>query len=144
MDGGPSGRADQISQLVERAESLGAGAGDRSGRIARVVDGEFSVDPFGQDRDAKGTKADDRSRSCASTGSEIFARVLEGWELGWPLPARRCRNDESLAGRRERNAGVARTRLGLVICNKKTPNVQRRVRRAHGESVLWRIGIKKE
>ena len=33
-----------LSQLVERAAHVGEGAGDRSCRVARVVDGEFSVD----------------------------------------------------------------------------------------------------
>ena len=34
----------QVAQLVECAEDLGQGEGDRSGRLARVLAGEFSLD----------------------------------------------------------------------------------------------------
>ena len=39
-----AGLSRDLPQLVERAEDVGEGAGDRSGRVARIVDGEFSVD----------------------------------------------------------------------------------------------------
>ena len=35
----------EVAQLVECAEDLGQGDGDRSGRLARIVAGEFSLDP---------------------------------------------------------------------------------------------------
>ena len=39
-------------RTLERAESLGTGGGDRSSRIARIMDGEFSLDAVGTGRDA--------------------------------------------------------------------------------------------
>ena len=48
MDRRSSRSADQVPQLVERAQSLGASAGNRSRRFPRVVDGKFSVDAPGE------------------------------------------------------------------------------------------------
>ena len=44
IDGRPSGDADPVPQLVERAQDLRQGAGDRPGRLARLLDGEFPLD----------------------------------------------------------------------------------------------------
>ena len=44
VDGRQSGLRDQVPQLVERAENLRQGAGDRSRRLACLLDGEFSLD----------------------------------------------------------------------------------------------------
>ena len=48
MDRRSSRRPHQVPQLVERPESVGASADDRSRRFARVVDGKFSVDASGK------------------------------------------------------------------------------------------------
>src|SRR5205823_13374851 len=88
MDGRASGCAGQISQLVECAESLGAGAGRRSGRVPRVVDGEFSLDPARENRPAVRTKTDERSRGDPPARSKVFASLLEGWKFWWALSAR--------------------------------------------------------
>ena len=48
MDRRSSRSADQVPQLVERAQSLGASAGNRFRRFPRVVDGKFSVDAPGE------------------------------------------------------------------------------------------------
>ncbi len=95
------------------AESLGAGAGDRSCRFARVVDGKFSLDAFGKDRDAVGAEADERFRETAPARSEIAARISQGRQLRRPLSARQRRNDRNLAHRRGRNARAADGRVGL-------------------------------
>src|SRR5215475_1869154 len=113
MDGGPSGRPDQISQLVERAKGLGASRGNRSGRIARVVDGKFSLDASGKDRHAASAKTDERFREIAALRSKVAARVSQGRQLWRSLSARRRRDDENLARRRGRNPRSADRWLGL-------------------------------
>src|SRR2546421_7739437 len=99
MAGGSSGNADQVSQLVERAEGLGTGPGDRSRRVACLVDGEFSVDPAGERRTARRTKANRGSGNDPAAGCKSAARLFERWQLGRPLSARRRGDDENLACR---------------------------------------------
>ena len=80
MGGRPSGQPREVPQLVERAEDLGGGEGDRSRRLARLLDGEFPVDarsPASRSR---------RSRSRWSTSSacalmnpkEVRAHIGDG------------------------------------------------------------------
>src|SRR5947208_5630737 len=97
MDGGSSRRAHQISQLVERAQSLGASAGNRSRRFPRVVDGKFSVDAPGENQGAHRAEADERFGETSPTRSEISTGTSEGWQLWRAVPTRRRRNDEDLA-----------------------------------------------
>src|SRR5438128_607116 len=106
MDRGSSGRQSKVSQLVERAENLGASSGDRSSRFARFVDGEFSVDAFGKNQNAEGTKTRSRYESPSAARSESIARVFEGRKLGRRLSTKRRRDDENLARGRPRNVGV--------------------------------------
>src|SRR2546423_1043179 len=115
MAGGSSRDADQVPQLVERAESLGASRGDRSGRVPCFVDGEFSLDAAGKRRDAVGTKTGDRAGSDSPARSKSLARPSERWELGRRLPTRRRRDAENLEGRPGGDERVAQRRLGRVI-----------------------------
>src|SRR6266508_2047974 len=107
MDGRPSGRADQVSYLVERAESLGTSAGNRFRRIARILDGKFSLAAFGKDRRAASAETDERFREIAPTRSKIAARISQRRQLRRSLSARRRRDDENLARGDGRNARPA-------------------------------------
>src|ERR1044071_1928126 len=115
MDGGSSRSADQVSQLVERAESVGSTPGDRSRRFARVMDGKFSLDAPGKNRDALGTKTDERPGESTPPRSKSSSEISQGWELRRSLSACRRRDAEDLAHRRARNARVANGRLGLEV-----------------------------
>src|SRR4029453_7474657 len=108
-----SRRPGQVSQLVERAESLGTGAGYRSRGIARVVGGKFSLDPFGKDRHAARAEADERFGEIAPTGPKIGAGIPKGRQLPRSLTRRRRRDDEGLARRSRRDAGTAGGSVGL-------------------------------
>src|SRR5437588_1583254 len=99
MAGGSSRNADQVSQLVERAEGLGAGPGDRSRRVACFLDGEFSLDPARERRTARRTKTSRGSGNDPAAGCKSATRLFERWQLGRPLSARRRRDDENLAYR---------------------------------------------
>ena len=111
MDRRSSRGAHQVPQLVERAQSLGTSAGNRSRRFARVVDGKFSVDAPGEGQGAHRAEADERSGETSPTRSEISAGTSEGWQLWRALPTRRRRNDEDLANSRGGNARVTERRL---------------------------------
>ena len=56
-------------------ETLGQGPGDRPGRLARLLDGELSLDPARGRRAAQGAKADDRLRPHAPPRPEGAARI---------------------------------------------------------------------
>ena len=107
MDRRSSESADQVPQLVERAQSLGASAGNRSRRFARVVDGKFSVDAPGECQGAFAAEADERRGETSPTRSKISAGISEGRQLRRAVPTRRRRNDENLAGSCGRDARVA-------------------------------------
>ncbi len=81
------GVRDQVPQLVERAEGLGAGAGDRSRRFARIVDGKFSVDAPGKYQAATGSEADERFGKGAPPRSQIAAGLSQGRQLRRSLSA---------------------------------------------------------
>ena len=60
MDGRSSRHRDQVPQLVERAQDLGQGEGDRSRRLACLLDGELPVDAAAGRGGAEPAEADDR------------------------------------------------------------------------------------
>src|SRR5437762_11126972 len=100
MDGGSCWSADQVPQLVERAQSLGTSAGNRSRRFPRVVDGKFSVDAPGEGQGAFVSEADERPGETATPRSEISAGISQRRQLRRAVPTRRRRNDEDLADSR--------------------------------------------
>ena len=93
MGGRPSGLPREVPQLVERAEDLGGGEGDRSGRLARLLDGELSLDAhsgFPQPTqqkpmiDLERMRPDERRRKCAPiSATAISAATTSG-------PTTRC------------------------------------------------------
>src|SRR4030095_15222178 len=90
-----------------------ASGGDRSRCIARIVDGKFSVDAFGEYRDAARAEGDDRFREITSARSQVAARIPQRRQLWGSLSTRRWRDDEDLECRSGRNAGTTDGRMGL-------------------------------
>ena len=74
MDGRSSCLPGEVPQLVERATHLGEGAGDRSGGLARIVDGELPVDAARGRRAPGRAEADGRSDAAAPARSCRAAR----------------------------------------------------------------------
>ena len=107
------GSADQVPQLVERAQSLGASSGNRSRRFPRIVDGKFSVDAPNEGRGTFPAEGDERPGEITTPRPEVSAGTSQRRQLRRTVPTRRRRNDEDLADRRGRDARVADGRVGL-------------------------------
>src|SRR5205085_6506354 len=74
-----------VSQLVERAPNVGEGAGDRSGRLARLMDGEFPLDETAGRPSAGDATTDGRPRARPGARPRRDARVHRRWQLRWTL-----------------------------------------------------------
>ena len=108
------GSADQVPQLVERAQSLGASSGNRSRRFTRIVDGKFSVDAPNEGRGTFPAEGDERPGEITTPRPEVSAGTSQRRQLRRTVPTRRRRNDEDLADRRGRDARVADGSVGLI------------------------------
>ena len=114
VDGRSSRLPRDLPQLVERAADVGQGAGDRSGRVARVVDGELSVDAAARaSRMPDDAAADGRSRARARCSiPSRCARYLGDGNYGGLLSAVRRGHARALAGRGRGDARAARRARG--------------------------------
>ena len=94
VDGRQSGHRRQVPQLVERAADLRQGAGDRPGRLACVLDGEFSLDAAAGRRAADAAEADDRPCPHAADGSRRRCAPISATAISAATtsgPTRTCR-----------------------------------------------------
>ena len=85
----PSRSPGQVAQLVERAEDACLRPGDRSGGLARVLDGELPMDASRQREDAGHPEADDADRPLPATRPRAQEGVARRRQLRRPLPAQR-------------------------------------------------------
>src|SRR5262249_42699072 len=110
-----SGLPRDLPQLVERAEDVGQGTGHRPHRLARLVDGEFSVDARHRRRPAEGAAPAGEHGAAATPGSGGVEGAHRRRQLRRPLPALRRRRPRAMAGGRGGNARAARRLLGRCL-----------------------------
>ena len=103
----------QVAQLVERAEDLGQGDGDRSGRLARVVAREFSLDAAARRHAAGRAEADDGPRALRAARSGREEGAAGRRQLRRALSAQRRGDARDVARRRGGNARPDAGRLGV-------------------------------
>ena len=125
-------RCSQVPQLVERAEDLRQGAGDRPGRLARLLDGELSLDAARGRRPAQPAQADDRPRPHAADESGEGARLSRRRQFRRLLPAAR----RGHAGDLGRSRSPRRGRCSKAPGHERTadPDLGRRRHRRHARA----------
>ena len=125
------GQPREVPQLVERAEDLGEGAGDRSGRLARLLDGEFPLDAAcrrSRSRRQQKPMIDlERMRLMNAEGGARLSRRRQFRRLLRALATRRCCASGTSPSRRP---APDRRRLGMS--GAPNPGLGRRRHRRHG------------
>ncbi len=109
---GPSRLQGHLPQLVERAQDLGQGAGHRPRGCARIVDGEFSLDPDPGRRAAAGGPADGGHGAAAADGPRDTQAPHRRRQLRRQVRAARRGRARHLEGRRGRDPRAAERSLG--------------------------------
>ena len=82
MDGRPSGDADPVPQLVERARRPSPRCRRSTGRLARLLDGELPLDAARRRRPAQPAEADDRPGPHAADEPEAVRAYLGDGNFG--------------------------------------------------------------
>ena len=112
VDDQQSRHAGQVPQLVQRAEDLGQGEGNRSRRIPRLVDGEFPLDAPPGREGAESAEADDLLRANAPLQCAGSPRAA------WRRQFRRLLREV----RRRHECAVGRRRRGDPRAASKAPS----------------------